>query len=310
MIRAAARAAALALVTVFAGCAAVPEDAGLDAGRRIDAELADTPFFPQRRYQCGPAALATILVASGVPTSADALVDRVYVPARKGSLQIEMSAATRGHGRIAYEIAPSLDAIAAEIAEGRPVLVLQNLGVRWLPRWHYAVVVGIDSSEDRVILRSGVDRRRQTPIPVFLRTWQRSGFWGLVALPPGELPAAADANRYFRAVADLEATGRDVDAALAWKASLKRWPGSATPAFGLGNIALAGGRHDEALDWYDTALQREPGHLMTRNNMAYALAGLGRRDEALAVLEAARADAGGDALAVIDDSLAELRSEP
>jgi len=34
-------------------------------------ELDATPFFPQRDYQCGPAALATLLSASGVATTAD-----------------------------------------------------------------------------------------------------------------------------------------------------------------------------------------------------------------------------------------------
>ena len=29
------------------------------------AELTDTPFFPQEEYQCGPAALATVLKAKG-----------------------------------------------------------------------------------------------------------------------------------------------------------------------------------------------------------------------------------------------------
>ncbi|MGB5717538.1 MAG: hypothetical protein WBN81_10635, partial [Gammaproteobacteria bacterium] len=29
-------------------------------------ELADTPFIPQQRYQCGPAALATVLQAQAI----------------------------------------------------------------------------------------------------------------------------------------------------------------------------------------------------------------------------------------------------
>ena len=41
-------------------------------------ELRDTPFFPQEEYQCGPAALATVLAASGVAVSPDDLTGKVY----------------------------------------------------------------------------------------------------------------------------------------------------------------------------------------------------------------------------------------
>ena len=37
--------------------------------------LGDVPFHPQTDYQCGPAALATILGASGVPGSAYTALD-------------------------------------------------------------------------------------------------------------------------------------------------------------------------------------------------------------------------------------------
>src|SRR5262245_28806713 len=92
-------------------------------------ELDATPFFPQRRYQCGPAALATALGASGVPVTADELADRVYLPGKQGSLQTELIAASRGFDRMPYRVRPELGAVVSELAAGRPVLVLQNLGV-------------------------------------------------------------------------------------------------------------------------------------------------------------------------------------
>ena len=39
-------------------------------------ELSGTPFFPQEEYQCGPAALATVLNAAGVAVAPDDLVDQ------------------------------------------------------------------------------------------------------------------------------------------------------------------------------------------------------------------------------------------
>ena len=54
-----------ALVLV-AGCASYP-DAGFGPGARAQA-VPETPFYPQTRYQCGPAALQSVLEHSGAHT--------------------------------------------------------------------------------------------------------------------------------------------------------------------------------------------------------------------------------------------------
>ena len=41
----------------------------------------------------------------------------------------------------------TLSASALHRAGALTLLVLQNLGLSWLPRWHYAVVVGYDLAE-------------------------------------------------------------------------------------------------------------------------------------------------------------------
>lgn len=307
-MRAAGAIALLATALLGTGCASLPDSAFPDADFEGRVELRETPFFPQERYQCGPAALATLLTRTGVETSPEALVSRVYIPAREGSLQIEMVATTRALGRIAYPIGPSLADVIAELRAGRPVLVLQNLGVAWIPRWHYAVIVGFDAGTDEVILRSGTDQRRVTRTATFLRTWQRSGFWGFVALTPGELPVDPDRARYFVAAADYESTSPAGDAAKAWLAAVEHWPADVIPPFALGNLALGETRNDAAIRWYDEALSREPTHVMTRNNKAFALADVGRLDEALELLREARRDASGDALAIVNDSIAELEA--
>src|SRR5207237_574398 len=56
------------------------------------AELAATPFFPQTDYQCGPAALATALAAAGFAADPTQLGEEVFLPARTGTLQVEMIA--------------------------------------------------------------------------------------------------------------------------------------------------------------------------------------------------------------------------
>jgi len=270
-----------ALFVGLAGCASIPATVSElpVAGRAI--ELEDTPFYPQERYQCGPAALTTVLVQSGVPASLDDIVDKVYLPGRQGSLQAELLAATRTAGRLPYVIDGRLAAVWRELERGRPVLVLQNLGVAAIPSWHYAVVVGIDAERGEVVLRSGTDKRRVTRSRTFLHTWRRGGYWGMVVLAPGELPAAPDRSRYFEAVAALEQAGRAAEAAIAWQAALEHWPGDSVALFGLADSRLALGDYAAAEAAYRELLEREPGMVVARNNLALALAEQGEYDAAL-----------------------------
>ena len=79
---------------------------------------------------------------------------QVYLPERKGSLQVEMLAAARRHGMVSYQLAPRFEDLLREIAAGTPVIVLQNLGV-FSGGWHYAVAIGYDYDSGQLILRSG-----------------------------------------------------------------------------------------------------------------------------------------------------------
>jgi hypothetical protein len=269
-----------ALFIFVAGCASVsPHIVELHVSQ-ASIELTDTPFFPQERYQCGPAALATAIVSSGVTIELQELVDRVYLPGMRGSLQVEMLAATRSVGRIPYVIDGRLQVLWDELAAGRPIVVLQNLGVAAIPRWHFAAVVGLDAERDEIVLRSGVDRRRVTALATFLRTWRRSDYWGFVVLRPDELPTDVDRERYLAAVAALENAGRTAEAAAAWQRATDEWPGDRIALFGLGNIELTTGNNAAAEEYFRAILEADAKFIAARNNLAIALARQARYQEA------------------------------
>lgn len=261
------------LVALLAACAHRPA-ATLAPDTRLppQAELTDTPFFPQERYQCGPAALATLLNARGVPIDPEALVPQVYLPAREGSLQAEMVAAVRRQGLLAIPVEPSLDGLLGEIAAGRPVLVLQNLGLDVLPRWHYAVVIGYDLDRQHVVLRSGTEARRVTPLGVFMNTWDRSRRWGFVVLAPDDLPPNVKPDAWLEAASGLEALGQWPQAQAAYRAATRRWPDHALAWFGLGNAAYALGDGAGAEQALRRAIQLRPDWALAWNNLAHVLA--------------------------------------
>jgi len=124
------------LLLVLAGCATVQTDALRvsppdDLPARV--ELQAVPYYAQEEHQCGPASLAMAMRATGLDVTPDQLAPQVYLPGREGSLQIEMMAATRRHGLVAYELAPSLADLLSEVAAGNAPVVLQNLAFNWYP---------------------------------------------------------------------------------------------------------------------------------------------------------------------------------
>lgn len=276
---------ALALVAALAlhGCAGAPQ---LPPGTPA-VELTAVPFFPQSEYQCGPAALATVLRYAGADVDAEDLVPEVYAPGLRGSLQPELLGATRRHGLIPYVIEPEARALAAEIAARRPVLVLQNLGLERVPVWHYAVVVGLDG--EQVILRSGTEERRIERSSRFLRSWERGSSWAFVALPPGELPATATPDAYVRAVAGAEPVVGAAAAERGYRAALERWPSDELVLFAAAGERHAAGNLGRATALYRQLLAIAPQHAVARNNLANVLYERGCHAAALSEARAALA---------------------
>jgi tetratricopeptide (TPR) repeat protein len=266
-----------ALSSLLGGCVtrAPYLPANLPAGAQARVDLDNTPFFPQKKYQCGPAALATLLGASGADSTPDALVPRVYLPARRGSLQVEMEAAPRNFARLSYVIPRNIDAILEELDAGRPVLVLHNYGLPFLPRWHYAVVVGYDADKDTLIMRSGLKRRREWRTRTFMVAWHNGGRWGMVVLRPGETPASAEPALYLESAAEFERVSAPQDSWLAFDASVRRWPSQPVAWIGRGTAAYRQGKLPEAARDYAAALRVDATHAGARNNLAQTLLDLG-----------------------------------
>jgi tetratricopeptide (TPR) repeat protein len=245
-------------------------------------ELEAVPFYAQDEYQCGPASLAMVLEAGGKPIQPEALRPQVYIPDRQGSLQVEMLAATRRNGFVAVELNPKLSDLLAEIAAGNPPVVLQNLALDFVPAWHYAVAVGYDLNEQQIVLRSGKDRRLAMALSTFERTWQRGGYWAMLALPPGRFPASVRPADYLSAVTKLEKAGPPEPARAAYEAALARWPDHFTALMGAGNTAHRAGDLEAAERAFRRAAEVYPKSAAAHNNLAQTLADLDRYDEALA----------------------------
>jgi hypothetical protein len=270
------------IVGLLAGCA-VFQKIELPAGSESlppVVELEAVPFYPQSKYQCGPSSLAMALTYSDFPVTPEQIQSQVYTPSRKGSLQMAMVGATRRHGRIAYTI-EGFNSIWPELAAGYPVIVLQNLGLSWMPVWHYAVVIGYNFSEHTVILRSGITERKVISLNTFAKTWSRSNHWGLIVLQPTRLPALATEKDYLKAVLGLEKARQFKAAVEGYQSALTRWPQSLVAFMGLGNSLYARGDLQGAENAFRKAVKNHPRAAGAHNNLAQVLYEQGRKQEAL-----------------------------
>ncbi|TBW58752.1 peptidase C39 family protein [Marinobacter halodurans] len=302
--RAAPAGAALAflLIALLSGCATTaywPDTAQIDQAPVH--QLDNVPFYPQEKYQCGPASLAMMLNTQGAGVTPDDLVGQVYLPERHGSLQVEMVAAARQHGMLVYPLQPRLADILQEIDAGHPVLVLQNLRFGWWPQWHFAVVIGYDTQADEMILHSGTEKAYHEPLTAFMATWDRADNWARVMLPPRELPATAQPLDYLVSANDLETTGQLDAARQAYRTALATWSDQPAALLGLGNIAYRQENWDEAASQYRRLTTEFPRISAGWNNLGEALAKKGcgeaasRAHDCARRLKPERYDEGADA---------------
>ena len=262
----------LLLFGLLGACArtpVIPVDNGAGLPERV--ELTEVPFFPQRDYQCGPAALATMLNQRGIDTTPERLVERVYIPERKGSLQVEMVAAARAHGLLVYPLQPKLETLLTEVAAGSPVLVLQNLAFDRWPQWHFAVVVGYDLAEQQIVLRSGTTKRWVGSFRQFERSWMKGDRWAVLTLEPDQLPASAQETVWLAAASDLEQVGQVKAAQRAYQTAAEHWQ-SGLPWFALANNRYSAGERLAAEQALRTSLEKDGRFAPAWFNLSQVLA--------------------------------------
>lgn len=277
--------AALAALSCLGGCISLPQSEALRAspptGLPPRVELTQVPFHQQDDFLCGPASLAMVFNAAGIASAnVESVTPLVYLPGRQGSLQAEMLGATRRVGLVAYTLAPRLEDVLREIAAGTPVVVLLNLALKMIPVWHYAVIVGYDLDRREVIVRSAKRQRDEWSFSFLEFFWQESGYWSMLALPPGRLPATAREPDVATAVAALEQAGRFAEARESYRALLARWPKSLVGRVGLGNVEYALKDMAAAEQAFRLASEAHPQAAIAFNNRAHVLSILGRLAEA------------------------------
>lgn len=252
-------------------------------------QLANVPAFAQEDLQCGPAALASVLSASGVPSTPETLTPDLFIPARKGSLQVELIAQARLRERVPLLLNPSEQALIVALREGQPPLVLLNLGVRSYPIWHYAALTGYDPA-DGYTLNNGKAKPQVVARATFLRQWQWADRWALTLHRAAEPPRYAEAASWIAAAAPLQRSHPAL-AEQAYRAAVSRWPEAPLAWAALGEVRFAAGDVGESLTSLRQAAVLAPNDAAIANNLASVELARGCVNNARRVLGSVRVDA-------------------
>jgi ABC-type bacteriocin/lantibiotic exporter with double-glycine peptidase domain len=151
----------------------------------------DLPFIAQTKNGCGSAVIAMVMqywnakLGKAAPADADAgkIQQALYSPKLQGISAGAMQRHFEQAGYWAFAFAGDWSQLERHIARGRPLIVaLQASGP--LEPLHYAVVVGIDSSQGYVYLN---DPAQQKMLRIsrqgFESQWSPTHFWTLLAVP-------------------------------------------------------------------------------------------------------------------------------
>lgn len=254
----------------------------------------DVPFVAQEDDYCGPSSAAMVLRYQHHPADVEQLAKKMILPARSGTLQIELKAALRTEGVVVYPVKPDLKGLFAAVDAGYPVIVLLNLSFGWYPTWHYAVVTGYDLQQQTITVHSGEKANQQWSLTQFENLWARGEHWGIVAIPPMDpVPHFANESEYLSAVVDLERSAGLPVAASAYAAAHEQWPDDLTALIGLGTAAYQKQKLEAAANWYGLAARLHPDSAVAANDYAQTLLDLGDAASALSWAEKAIRLGGG-----------------
>lgn len=279
---------AIVVTIVATGC--VPKDP-FPPEQHYASSAINVPFIPPRSELCGSTSIE--MVASywqsqtdfSPKLSTEELDARTLIPAKKGTLQIELITAARSNGLIVYPLEPTFEALFSELSAHHPVIVLVNRSYSWHPLWHYAPIIGYDEEKRSILAHFSDQPNEAISIGTFAALWKRSNNWGVVLLPPGELPASVSSKTFLRAVYEFEKSGNIEEAIVAYQSALRRWPDNADILFALANGSYNASHLIEAEENYRKLLALNPSHSLALNNLSILLCHSGRSDEALKLLD-------------------------
>jgi tetratricopeptide (TPR) repeat protein len=198
-------------------------------------KLNSVPFIKQTENHCGPASLAMVLEFNNQKKDLKELSSLTMTPGSKGTFSTDLITAVRRKGMLPLKV-NDIESLIIELSADNPILVLQNVGLSWMPKWHYAVVVGHDLNGPDIILHTGDKKFHKLDMRFFERSWSLGNFWGIVIIEPGKIAPSVSDLGHVEGISGLEQLKKFDKAQRAYTSVLKKWPKSLPALIGISNV--------------------------------------------------------------------------
>ena len=258
------------LSLLFTGCASRGEKLRDKFPDLLPQKKINVSFISQEKFHCAPASVWMVsnFLKQEIPLTR--LNEMLYTPEQKGTFQNDVIAAIRRLGLIALPV-NKMKTLLQELNNDHPVLVFQNLGLSWAPKWHYALAVGYDLKDSVMLLHSGSEKNYPMKISTFERIWKRVDNWGLLIVKPGLIPESATEIDMVKATAGLELAKQNEAARISYEQIIKKWPDSFGAQLGLGSYFYEKDDYKKSTFHFKKATELNPEAAGAWNNYALAL---------------------------------------
>lgn len=267
--------AALAAV-LLSSCATppAPPDFFGDLARHPEAgfAIAGVPDPLLRSSMAGHDALAAVLTFWNQPVDPAALAATLATDyAGREREEAIMNFADR-KGMWTYATYGSLAALQTRIAHGVPVIVEVNDDANYVGTRRFAIAVGYDQVEKRILCHEGRGHPRVYDYSDFMARWIPVHSWMLLVTPPAypswEMTPSelSTRSRFYESRNDLDLALNDLQAAMVAD------PANSRICVNAANLFRKRGELDKAEGMYRRAIDLNPREGQAFNNLAYLIA--------------------------------------
>ncbi len=130
---------------------------------------------------CGPASLSSVMSFYGAEIDQKAIGEAVYNERLKGSLITDLENFAKAKGFQTRLGQGGIEDLKRFIEQGKPVIVLVDMGFWVISRPHYLVVTGC--ADNTVIAHTGYEASKRFTNEDFVRIWKKKGSAYLVIHP-------------------------------------------------------------------------------------------------------------------------------
>ena len=143
------------------------------ASNALALEIEGVPFIRQDSQFCGPASLASVMAFHGVPEDQKTIGAKVYSEKLQGALITDLDRYARQKGFETKSGQGTMEGLKTEMDQGRPVIVLVDLGFWVVSKPHYLVVIGYD--DEGFTAHDGYTPKNRYPYDRFEAIWGKMG---------------------------------------------------------------------------------------------------------------------------------------